>query len=47
MSRMQQCYFCSSIIDEPEYFLRPDDDVINYEVNACHDCYEKRTNIYG
>lgn len=42
MSRIQQCYFCNEILDDVEYSLRPDDDVINYEVNACYDCYEKR-----
>jgi len=43
MSRIQQCYFCDVVLDDVEYFLRPENDVINYKVNACHDCYEKRT----
>ena len=43
MSRMQQCYFCSDIV-EPEYFLHPEDDVKDYLVNACYECYEKRSN---
>ena len=42
MSRISYCFFCG-VKCELEYFLRPDDDAIDYSVNACHDCYEKRT----
>ena len=44
MSRIQQCYFCNAILREVEWFLKPEDDpLINYEVNACHDCFEQRS----
>ena len=43
MSRMQQCYFCDVIV-EPEYFLLPEDDILRFQlVNACYECYEKRS----
>ena len=43
MSRIQQCYFCEMIIDEPEYFMKPEEDAIYWEVVVCLDCYERRS----
>ena len=44
MSRIQQCYFCNDILTEVEWYLKPEDDpVINFEVNACYECFTKRS----